>query len=409
MSWQDYFREQIQGLEATYQSQPRSVSLLRYALEQGLLSEEDYLKWAQQHLGKALIQGSFFADVLAPVSLWQQHREKFTWSIDCLPLAEWDGHLIVGALEIPENIPPGMIVLLAPPSGLEKFWSAYSEHLQDSKNEDLKILNASAGAFSNDSSNTPPADVTQIDFELKDEESSVESEASLEAVETLELLPEAEVAAKPVKLDFSTLTNTSVTLPPPPTPVKTEEEFEISFDEPASTPKLEVVAKSVQSVSPGADTGYLLSNWKPEYLKSHIEESFNSLSSHFDRSLLIAVSENESKAKVLYWNSKLTPPQQNSAFNVDEPSILYIATKTAKPFHGPVTSNEVNEKFFEAWHGGNIPAHCTLIPVIVRDQVVALLGGFAESSAYNRATLHFAEKVAKKLSQDLEQALPQAA
>ncbi len=81
-----------------------------------------------------------------------------------------------------------------------------------------------------------------------------------------------------------------------------------------------------------------------------------------------------------------------------------MVVSTQKPFHGYISLNEINEKFFEDWNQGRIPDHVTITPILVEEKLVGMLVGFAEKSAYNKVSLHLAEKLSLDFVKGLQAA-----
>jgi hypothetical protein len=133
-------------------------------------------------------------------------------------------------------------------------------------------------------------------------------------------------------------------------------------------------------------------------------ESFQKLKPFFEKSMLLAIGDQDRQLKPIVWdsgfdNQKSQIPQQNSEFDLKTPSIFKIVTGTQKPYHGMVVVNDLNESFFESWNNGQIPDHVTIVPLFDGDLVVGMLMGFGAKSSYNKNVLHFTENVAKDLSQ----------
>lgn len=129
------------------------------------------------------------------------------------------------------------------------------------------------------------------------------------------------------------------------------------------------------------------------------EKCFKELNYHFEKSLLLLISETQAKA--LKWSSKIHPSPQatDSSYSLKIPSFLRIAAKTGKSYHGYVVESEFAEKFFEDWNESKIPDHLTVAPVEIEGQVVGLLVSLGEKSADTTLALQLAEKVASDVSQ----------
>ncbi len=417
-AWLVEFKEQLQGLEAFYAEMPREESLLRFAFSRDLLKEDLYLQWAQKHFGLPLLKAPFFVDITPNTQLWQKYHEKFTWSPELLPVAEWDGHLIIACLN-PEtffaNPYPGSILLIADSQSLQKRYEFYQSQISE----------ASPKSFS------APAASTTMELELQDEPEEHISDEELEKLEsespdgmevhldgisleipegiTLDSKTETPTSVglsfaslRPATtVDTATATASASTSPlPPPPPAEASEAIRPI----PHTPQL--VVNNDASPTPGANStiGYSLEPWSKDFLQNETVKAFQKMKSHFEKTLILSISDDESKAKVQFWDENFKKPQEERLIPLKTPSIFNIVAQTVKPFHGPVSLNEVNERFFDSWNHSQIPSHVTITPIVVKDRLVGMIMGFSNSQSYNKATLNYAEKVSHEIANDLQKA-----
>lgn len=405
-AWLNEFKEQLQGLEAFYAEIPREESLLRFAFARDLLKEELYLQWAQKHFGLPLLKAPFFVDITPNAQLWQKYHEKFTWSAELLPVAEWDGHLIIACLN-PEtffaNPYPGAILLLADSQSLQKRFEYYHSQFSGSAGSTLVTPLSSPPASAPmelELQDEPVEHISSEELEQLESESPEGMEVHLDGVAleipegiSLDTQSEAPVSAG---LSFANL-RTDPPLPPPP-PVETTEAIRPI----PHTPQLVVNNEA----SPGANPtlGYSLEPWSKEFLQNESVKAFQKMKSHFEKTLILSISDDESKAKVQFWDENFKKPQEERLIPLKTPSIFNIVAQTVKPFHGPVSLNEVNERFFDSWNHSQIPSHVTITPIVVKDRLVGMIMGFSNSQSYNKATLNYAEKVSHEIADDLQKA-----
>lgn len=144
--------------------------------------------------------------------------------------------------------------------------------------------------------------------------------------------------------------------------------------------------------------------WKADFLKAESQKAFQQMKNHFEKSLILALSDDESKLKVQLWDESFQKPQDDKVIPLKTPSIFNIVVQTMKPFHGPISLNDINEQFFETWNKAQIPSHVTLTPILVQEKMIGILMGFGNSQAFNKSTLSFAEKVSTEISDDLSKA-----
>lgn len=455
MSWKSEFKEQLQLLEGNPLTGGDEALLLCYALENQIIPEDQYMAWAQKQTLRARIAPVFFSERPAPVHLFQKFREKMPWSKALLPVGEWDGHLLVAGILVPENLPKDVLFFFAAPQSLMKYYDAFfgqsspgiGEHTM-AQVQASKPVPSFEGSLEIAPSSSVSPELVLIDGEAFEPEASPTEDSILSEQPADDRLDLNFDSGPSVSLDFTSLSATAPsdsvqiqdlesesTQPPPVDEIKFEDSAIIAAPPevkavpteikavPAEVKTVSNAVKATPTVVPDTpvsensvvlqtptgikgknQVGYYLSQWNTKTLSSTFKDAFEKMKTHFDRCLILSLSDDDQKAKVLFWDSLFQEPQQDFPVQLRNSSIFYIAAKTAKPFHGPISINEENEKFFECWNRGKIPAHTTLIPIIVQDQVIALLMGIGESSAYNRATLHFAEKMGTKISENLKAA-----
>lgn len=419
MSWKTEFKEQLQLLEGNPLVQGEDSLLLFYALENQIIPEGQYWSWAQKQTHIAKISPLFFSEKSPSQELFQKYREKMPWSKALLPVGEWDGYLLIAGVLKPHSLPQDVLFFYANPESLLKYSEVYfaqeSSHPGESSIVQIQT-------------EQPSTELVLVDGDPFESEASPTEDSPLFEDSEEEKLDLNLNAPSNFNLDFTQLSSSEksppkVEVPQPETTPSEEKSNLISLnevlqpppvtEEVKATPTLvtdEVVPQdSVSLKTPVGikgknQVGYYLSQWNTKTLSTTFKETFEKMKTHFDRCLVLSLSDDDQKAKVLFWDSVIQEPQQDSPISLKTPSIFYISAKTAKPFHGPISINEENEKFFELWNKGKIPAHTTLVPIIIKDQVIALLMGIGESSSYNRATLHFAEKMGNHIAQSLNSA-----
>ena len=85
---------------AAKSAEKAGVDLLRWCLMNGKLNEKEYLRWAMSKYSLPVVDADFFASV-PDLSLWKKLRAMGLWNTSLVPLAEWDGCLLIGCLEPP--------------------------------------------------------------------------------------------------------------------------------------------------------------------------------------------------------------------------------------------------------------------------------------------------------------------
>ncbi|MAF91555.1 MAG: hypothetical protein CL674_09805 [Bdellovibrionaceae bacterium] len=121
---------------AVWEMQAAGSDLLRWALANGKVLEHIYLDWAKNYYKLPSLSQSFFEKSPNP-SLWEKWG-RFDWSGTFLPIYEYDGVLYIACLEPPNAFQQQVIaslntrtgLLLAPISGMKKWWTIVSPVLQ---------------------------------------------------------------------------------------------------------------------------------------------------------------------------------------------------------------------------------------------------------------------------------------
>lgn len=123
-TWLEQFKDQLQGLSESYRQSGSKLSLLGYALNEKRLSSADYLNWAMTQYKLPLLQSRFFTETSLSQEMFAKWATHYPWSEECLPVAEWDGSLIIACLQPPQDFPsnPSSIFVLAAFENLQGAW-----------------------------------------------------------------------------------------------------------------------------------------------------------------------------------------------------------------------------------------------------------------------------------------------
>jgi hypothetical protein len=115
--------------------------------------------------------------------------------------------------------------------------------------------------------------------------------------------------------------------------------------------------------------------------------------------------EQETQIVAFAWDENFRDIKDtNMRFPLKTPSIFNIVVSTQKPYHGYVSLNEINERFFDDWNQGRVPDHVTISPLMMGDKLIGLLVGFADKTAYNKVSLALAEKLSTDFTKGLQAA-----
>nr|HPI41847.1 hypothetical protein [Pseudobdellovibrionaceae bacterium] len=125
--WHHLMTEDLKVLSEKYNNSSKKMSFLSFCLKGGYLSEDKYLKWAQNTYQLPKVNSKFFEENTPKMDLWKKWKDLYSWSEACIPIGEWDNHLLVGTLEpLPEIQKKAQIqFVLCKPADLEDWWKIY--------------------------------------------------------------------------------------------------------------------------------------------------------------------------------------------------------------------------------------------------------------------------------------------
>lgn len=374
----------------------------------------------------AVLSRRFFTAHSPTSDLYQKWRESYAWNENIVPVYEWDSILYIGVTaEQSLHFDFPFVQVICDPLDLKTVWNSFqmssASSRQDDKSGDPFAAIESSITYGKLNDSGTPADLLQAD---SSEEPSLEnthdeehSQMTVEAVQ--DDAPGGLIADIPSpKLSFSMPDSPVMKAPEP-------EAAPVVLQQEEKTQKIEVAVKKVEvatpikpisnAVKPAAVASTASSPQPPpppvrEVTVSQIARStdtFSQMHNYFQKSMILKV--DGKTVKPWKWDDRFKPATQTSEMNLDTPSPFRIVNRTAKPYHGYISPNELNEKFFQEWNNNEIPDHLTLAPVIVDDHVVAMLMGIGDKASDNKLSLQHAEKIAMKLSVEMKQAAAKAA
>lgn len=444
-SWQDHFKSSITNAESLYSKDATNISFLLFCLRAKMLPVQEYLNWAKETFQLPVLSAKFFQLHPPQKEFFKKWQKVHSWSVECLPIAEWDGALIIACLEKPtnyKNLNPTIFVL-ASHEVLDTTWLVYQKS-ERSNAADLSDMTAFAATvvappskeanfFNEDGSLNLQAGDGEESAEESSEE-SVSEESSSEGEEVLELSgdnsggsPEGLFTDVPISLSLKKgprssepIMSIDVESLGDRTKIDAMVDIDDEPDQAFSMPEKKTISPVAQvsagagdlpsapvkpTTLPGGTAAYLLEKLRKqsqEHFDKETLESFQQLKTFFKKSMLLAIGDKDRLVKPLIWDNGFeSPPGTSPEFNLKTPSIFKIVNGTQKPYHGFVVVNDLNESFFESWNHGQVPDHVTIVPLMDGDLVVGMLMGLGEKSSYNKNVLQFTENIAKNLSQKI--------
>lgn len=393
-TWQEHFKERLSGLEP-----PREGSFLAAALEDKRFSEEEYLQWATARFLLPVLDGRFFSEIQPDSSLLEKHA--LPWSATLIPVAEWDGTLIVAGLEKPEAFPAHAVFVLAPPSGTGLWWESLSSAAAPLD----PVMDTPEGMIATDA----PAGLSfaGITLQKADAPTAAAAEnpaptgAELKPLPSLEKLAEApaekpvaaSVAAKtaalakesaPGKRDESLVTSVTAIKPPSKaTPVALDGPFDVHVNPTNETHVLSPLAASHKT------------------FLEEIRASLKAMNELFPKSMFLTLNEPGTALLPLVWSASFGKPQNPSRFPVTAASPFRVAIATEKPYHGYVVANDVSEMFARIWNESKTPEHLTIVPVFFKNRLVGAMLGAGPATCATLSILRGTEKITDDLTRRL--------
>lgn len=464
-SWKDHFKQPISGYDPV---EAQGLSELGYALQHNQISQEEFLTWARETFEFASIDVKFFQSMPANKELFQRYKDTYAWGPECMPVAEWDDHVLIAGLLKPEDLPAEIkpIFLLAPIQGLLKFWSQYQEE------GEVEITDGepgeSGGMPDGLIASAEPASMSLSFSGVKLAVPETHAEAPVEEVVSLdpeavqiqvntnhEIRPLGNVNGKsaapaakkpvvpaakpgllvqtpntePIMAPGVVSTTSSFTMPPqspkvPPPASKTGATPIVATKPAADAPMMvaplpiledkvpEVKAEPEVISAFGADTPTIPNaqiNPDVEMDEAVMKEVFSQCSKYYDKQLYIHYSDAGKYALAKYWPNDFVASESPTKHSIVEDSFLSIVAKTQKPYHGYVVQNAITNKFFTEVNSGQTPENITLIPIMKNGAVVGALMGWGPKTTYNLTVLRALEKAVNQLMMKLGWSIPEAA
>lgn len=417
ITWQEQFRDRLLGLEA-----PETGSWLAQALRHQRLSEDEYLSWARQHMGYAILQRAFFQEQTPNPQLLE--KLSLPWSEELVPVGEWDGQLLVAGLEKPselaeENAPA--IFVLASFEDLTQWWSRLQE---TPASESVEMPEGLFGEAQTLISNPPAAKASSsgLDFSglsLGKTEGSaaapvaapapvVQTKTETQPPPVVETPLAALTSEASVKEDIS---NSDIVIEsslgeqsnPRISIEKTYEDVTMTKTVLTADEPKQPIAVKLNASAPITKEKVVLSmllNSNPDVLPA-AEKAFSFMRIYFDKVMLLALSETGDGMLPLLWSEAFHGSPTPEKIPLAGPSLFKIMQTSEKPYHGYVVENHINDSFFKTWNNGDTPAHVTLVPVFYKGRLVGGLLGLGPVQAYSLPVLRFSEKLAAEFTKSV--------
>jgi|GEM_PF-3885435 len=374
-SWKEHFSQPISGYDPV---EAQGLSELGYALLHTQIDEQEYLTWARKHFELCSVDVNFFQKNPPPIALLSRLKEVYPWGPEIMPVAEWDGHVIILALEKPQiPVPPELkpILLLAPVSSLNPYWEICLQSIEQSPDQSLSLEAPESEALEGISLD-PPSAVTTLDF------------SSLKAAQGP---PVTSPVTSPVTLSKST-PDTSISKPD-------NNKVNTQFQTPAAQTipldqEVTIIKAEPASVTNASSEGLPY--------EEKILECLSQYEKLYENRCYFEFNAVKKTAKVSLWpveSTKITTfPNEVS---LEKDSFLKIVATTQKSYHGHMIKSPPIEKLFKEINGGLWPENITLVPILKSGEIIGGIMGWGPKSTYNMNVLREMERLAHDLSERL--------
>lgn len=338
---------------------PPDMPLLVWCMTNGHVKAEDYLAWACDHFGLAVLDSKFFSESFQRETL-QPVRDK--WSAWCFPIGSWDDCTFVACAEPPhEPAEGGFAYILADPNAMKAAWGETDENADAMLEAPAGINpNATRTFILNFDETTVMIHSDGVDPHQKDDDKTEV---------TLSVVGDAKTAVKP----------TLKAAPPAPA---TKAAVNEDTPPPAPAPRAKPTLISAATANE----------------ESEIANAFERLRGSYQSSLIMRCADGA--ARPYKWDSTLPIVANDEKFtvNLNYPSFFRIVAKTMHPYHGYVIESPVHKQFFANLNFENPPACVTAIPLRTGDNLWGLLVAFGGQPAQTTDALNEALGVAEKLT-----------
>ncbi len=408
--WKAHFSQPISGYDPV---EAQGLSELGYALLRTQIDEQEYLSFARKHFELCSVDVNFFQKNPPPVALVRRLKEVYPWSPEIMPVAEWDGHVIVLAIEKPQiPVPPELkpILLLAPVSCLNPYWEMCLQSIEQNPEEnpsfDTPELEALEGI-----SLDPPSAVTSLDFSNLRATPAAHLTQSKVTPDTLIAKLEKTVidqASPPPTSEISLEINTAVTaltaLAKNPGLKPDNNRLKAKLQTPAATiPSVKPLPPDQEPTMIKAEPASVM-GLNSENLPSEekILECLTQYEKLYENRCYFEFNLSKKTAKVSLWpvqSTKITTIPTDVSFEKD--NFLKIVATTQKSYHGHIVKSPVIEKLFKEINGGLWPENITLVPIVKSGEVTGGIMGWGPKSTYNMNVLREMEKLANELTVNL--------
>ncbi|MCB0391233.1 MAG: hypothetical protein KDD58_08080 [Bdellovibrionales bacterium] len=432
--WCNFFNIPEKDVKSWLEQAKSAENFTFWSLKNNKIDNNKYLQWAKNHYHLPVLKSHYFEQAV-DTSWWSIVKSISNWSEKLIPIAEWDNTIFIACLEPRTDIHWSFPVqfVLASSHDLEKRWKELNKTVQVESNTqtqtDLKateqVIITPPPPAPAPASPPPPAPTVNV---VKAEEPEKVSIDAPEGMEGLNLnvpsnapaaegfdVPEGMNIEAPAGMEGLNLSLANNSQPAEgfaaPEGMNLEapagmEGLNLEVPNNSQTPEGLVAPVAVKDPSAPLNSHQLESvvGFNPEVQKvfSELSETYNAV--------MVLMFESD---KLRHWaNDGNWRPKGKGALlpiDISDPCIFKIVKVSGQPFHGPISSNQINDTFFQNWGFSSNPEHVSITPVkydsFIAGMVLAV--GTKEKSS-SMTSLNLLEKVTEKLKPLLETLSPAA-
>jgi hypothetical protein len=307
----------------------------------------------------ATLDGTFFKQMRPAKSFFLRHAALYSWSVDCLPVYEWEGLLFVACTN-PEDITPerNWVLVKAQSSDLKTLWNDWSDKASEDPSE--LFFNAQEIVTAIPEQPHAPEGLHGFEESLSVPQNSQSFNATSTDPETLDYqskkdLPTAAALPEVLKSDFSAINQQKTN----DKNQKTKNTLEKSFEE--------------------------------------IDEIFSALSKNYSK-IMVLIKEKDTLSPWRWSQTFHHTSLNDSVYDLSMPSPFRIVSRTSLPFHGTPQKSDILDQFVQNWNSGKYPGNLTIAPVMMNDQVIAMLLCFGEPSTFTKSHLLNVNKKSEEIA-----------
>lgn len=393
-------------------------------LRSGFVSEEDYLLWASETYQIPQVDHDFFKTVSNYRLLIE--NPSLLWNDTFFPIFEWDNTLFILCLEPQEiQLQKPHSFVLASLFRMETAWNKMEKPApspEESFEPSMVIPSPETPVDEYRDTNSHIQDVlTTPDFSFEniaqsESESAVEEPVTPPTFKAPEVSPQQSASGNPYEDSkitslFSHAENTQISIPDfvieelmKPEPVQ-EPSDDLGPEDTQivqmGRTKPEITFTNTKTIMPFPERSTHFSFIRTVFSEQIILEARDKIKENTDphqalisafhilkdyyKKLMWAVRDQKGAVYAIASNTAWDFSEEawNTPIDFKSPNPFRIAKFTAKPYHGQVYPNPINDQFFTLWNAGKYPNALTIVPIRLQGKVFAYFVGCEPALHYH--------------------------